>query len=142
MFYRQEDLRSFVIPPDFDDAFVNLGLGALLSETKQDFPASHAQWMSQNTNVTSVFDALKKYAYRPMSSNDAVNIIDARTYFCLRHFLEDAVKNKDEIALIPTWVNVFWLSLIHSFYSSGELNRSENKSFCKSYTSSVLAGVL
>ena len=111
--FRQEDIRSFVIPPDFDDAFVNLGLGALLSEVKHDFPASHAQWMSQNTNITSVFDALKKYAYRPMSGNNAINIIDGRTYFYLRYFLEDAVNNKEEIALIPTWVSLFLSVVMH-----------------------------
>ena len=96
-----------MIPPDFDDTFVNLGLGSLLAEVKQDFPASHAQWLSQNTNVTSVFDALKKYAYRPMSDNDAVNVIDCRTYFYLRYFLEEAKKNQEDIALVPTWVSGF-----------------------------------
>ncbi|KAH3781364.1 hypothetical protein DPMN_159191 [Dreissena polymorpha] len=58
-------LHAFMIPPDFDDTFVNLGLGSLLAEMKDEFPETHAQWQSQNTNVTSVFDALKKYAYRP-----------------------------------------------------------------------------
>ena len=36
----------FQIPPDFDDTFVNLGLGALLTEVKEYFPESHAQWKS------------------------------------------------------------------------------------------------
>jgi hypothetical protein len=93
-----------MIPPDFDDTFVNLGLGALLAEMKDHFPASHAQWQSQNTNVTSVFNALKKYAYRPMSSNKAINSIDGRTYFYLRFFLENAKNNGEDIALVPTWV--------------------------------------
>lgn len=94
----------FMIPPDFDDTFVNLGLGALLAEVKQDFPESHAQWKSQNTNLTSIYDALKKYAYRPMSKRDAVNSIDCRTYFYLRFFLEKAEENKEDIALVPTWI--------------------------------------
>ena len=94
----------FMIPPDFDDTFVNLGLGALLAEIKQDYPASYDQWMSQNTNITSVYDALKKYAYRPMTEKDAVNSIDCRTYFYLRFFLEKEMKNKEDIALVPTWV--------------------------------------
>ena len=105
--FRNMYLRAFMIPPDFDDTFVNLGLGALLAELRQDFPASHAQWASQNTNITSVYDALKKYAYRPMSGNDAINIIDCRTYFYLRYFLEEAMKNKEDIALVPTWVSFF-----------------------------------
>ncbi|WAR15542.1 hypothetical protein MAR_005647 [Mya arenaria] len=96
-------LRAFQIPPDFDDTFVNLGLGSLLAEMKEEFPAAHAQWQSQNTNVTSVFDALKKYAYRPMSSDFNVNAIDARTYFYLRYFLQKVPKDEDVI-LVPTWI--------------------------------------
>ena len=94
----------FKIPPDFDDTFVNLGLGALLTEVKQDFPESHAQWISQNTNLSSIYDALKKYAYRPMSEKEAINSIDCRTYFYLRFFLEKAMHSKEDIALVPTWI--------------------------------------
>jgi len=92
-----------MIPPDFDDTFVNLGLGSLLAEMKEQFPGAHAQWQSQNTNVTSVFDALKKYAYRPKSKDYNVNAIDCRTYFYLRKFLEQ-VQETEDIALVPTWV--------------------------------------
>lgn len=101
-----------MIPPDFDDTFVNIGLGALLAEMKDQFPASHAQWQSQNTNITSVFNALKKYAYRPMSSNKAINAIDCRTYFYLRYFLEKAKNAGDDIALVPTWV---WFLFVYLF---------------------------
>lgn len=69
------------------------------------FPESHAQWQSQNTNVTSVFDALRKYAYRPMSSDVNVNAIDCRTYFYLRYFLEKVPRNEN-VMLVPTWVSV------------------------------------
>jgi len=93
-----------MIPPDFDDTFVNLGLGSLLAEMKDEFPETHAQWMSQNTNVTSVFDAVKKYAYRPMSSDVNVNAIDCRTYFYLRYFLDKVPKGED-VMLVPTWVS-------------------------------------
>ena len=93
-----------MIPPDFDDTFVNLGLGSLLTDIKQDFPETHAQWLSQNTNITSIYDALKRYAYRPMSSNNAINTIDCRTYFYLRFFLEKAKANNEDIALVSTWV--------------------------------------
>ena len=105
IFFRSGYLHAFMIPPDFDDTFVNIGLGALLSEMKEDFPDTHAQWMSQNTNLTSVYDALKKYAYRPMSNKSAINSIDCRTYFYLRFFLEDAMNKKEDIALVPTWVS-------------------------------------
>ena len=105
IFFRSGYLHAFMIPPDFDDTFVNIGLGALLSEMKEDFPDTHAQWISQNTNITSVYDALKKYAYRPMSNKSAINSIDCRTYFYLRFFLEEAMNKKEDIALVPTWVS-------------------------------------
>ncbi|KAH3781358.1 hypothetical protein DPMN_159185 [Dreissena polymorpha] len=101
-------LKAFMIPPDFDDTFVNLGLGALLAEMKEEFPATHAQWRSQNTNVTSVFDALKLYAYRPKSNDSNINAIDSRTYFYLRHFLQQVPKDED-VALVPTWVKYITL---------------------------------
>ena len=53
----------FKIPPDFDDTFVNIALGSLLMEGGQ-FPAATQQWKGQNKNLTSVFDSLKRYAYR------------------------------------------------------------------------------
>lgn len=93
-----------MIPPDFDDTFVNLGLGSLLAEMKEHFPQTYAQWQSQNTNVSSVYDALKKYAYRPKSGDKNVNAIDCRTYFYLRYFLEKVPENED-VMLVPTWVS-------------------------------------
>ncbi|KAH3782482.1 hypothetical protein DPMN_160397 [Dreissena polymorpha] len=81
-----------MIPPDFDDTFVNLGLGLLLAEMKDEFTETLAQWRSQNTNVTSVFEALKKYAYHPNSNDSNINAIDCRTYFYLRHFLQQFPK--------------------------------------------------
>ena len=54
---------AFHIPPDFDDTFVNIGLGSLLASDGR-FPAAAEQWQRQNKNITSAFNALKKYAYR------------------------------------------------------------------------------
>ena len=71
---------------------------------KSDFPEAQAQWSSQNSNITSIFDAVKKYSYRPLSGNKAVNSIDCRTYFYLRYFLEDAVNRGEDVALVSTWV--------------------------------------
>ena len=106
LYSRHGYLGAFLIPPDFDDTFVNLGLGSLLQELQADFPDAHAQWRAQNTNVTSVFDALKKYAYRPMSGDKAVNTIDPRTYFYIRYFLEEAEQRGENISLVPTWVRM------------------------------------
>ncbi|KAL8564292.1 hypothetical protein ACOMHN_050903 [Nucella lapillus] len=96
--------RAFHIPPDFDDTFVNLGLGALLKDLQQEFPEVQALWSSQNTNLTSVLDALRRYAYRPFSQDQSVNTIDTRTYYYIRHFLTEAQARQEDIALVPTWV--------------------------------------
>ncbi|KAK3575712.1 hypothetical protein CHS0354_022344 [Potamilus streckersoni] len=97
-------LDAFLLPPDFDDTFANLGLGSLLSSLAEDLPQSYQQWRSQNTNISSIFDALKKFAYRPLSKDYAVNLIDDRTYVFLRFFLEKLQKDDQDIALVPTWV--------------------------------------
>ena len=48
---------------------------------------------------------LKKYAYRPFSSDNDTNSIDPRTFFYIRDFLYNEVKSGHrELALITTWV--------------------------------------
>jgi len=97
-------LRAFQIPPDFDDSFVNLGLGAMLKDLSKDLPAAHSQWVSKNDNLTSLTDALRRYAYRPFSKDNNLNTIDVRTYYYMRFFLEEAAARKEDIALVPTWI--------------------------------------
>ena len=62
-FERYYFAAAFHIPPDFDDTFVNIGLGSLLTSDER-FQAGAAKWQQQNKNITSAFNALKKYAYR------------------------------------------------------------------------------
>ncbi|XP_046380058.2 uncharacterized protein LOC124151576 [Haliotis rufescens] len=95
---------AFHIPPDFDDTFLNIGLGSLLSEMSHLYPTYDKMWRSHNTNLTSVFDALKYYAYRPFSGNQRVNTIDSRTYYYLRHWLEQEKQAGHDVALVPTWI--------------------------------------
>lgn len=92
---------AFHIPPDFDDTFVNIGLGSLLKEIPG-YSDLFAKWQSTNSNLTSVLHALKRYAYRPHSNNTRVNTIDPRTYFYLHKFL--AATNKTDAAFVPTWI--------------------------------------
>ncbi|KAK7505582.1 hypothetical protein BaRGS_00003327 [Batillaria attramentaria] len=96
--------RAFHIPPDFDDTFVNLGLGALLTDLGPELPEALSRWRHHNTNLTSVLDALKSYAYRPFSQDKNVNTIDPRTYYYIRHFLDYAKNQSLDVALVPTWV--------------------------------------
>ena len=44
-------LQAFRVPPDFDDTFVNLGMGALLHEMREDFASSYATWTKSNNNL-------------------------------------------------------------------------------------------
>ncbi|XP_062587918.1 uncharacterized protein LOC134249593 [Saccostrea cucullata] len=97
-------VKAFHIPPDFDDTFVNIGLGSLLKEMSKTFPQSFQTWMKRNSNLTSILTALKKYVYRPMSEDSNANSIDPRTYFYIRGFLENARDAGDTIALVSTWV--------------------------------------
>lgn len=95
---------AFHIPPDFDDTFVNLGLGGMLSVFHTMFPSSHLSWMKMNDNITSVFESVKKYAYRPFSQDTRQNTIDTRTYMYLRSFVEAASQQGQDVALVTTWL--------------------------------------
>ena len=96
----------FHIPPDFDDTSVNLGLGSLLKDLITEFPQSSVYWQSVNSNLSSVFHALKHYAYRPTSNDSRVNSIDTRTYYYMRRFLENATAENKTVSLVTTWVSI------------------------------------
>ncbi|XP_071111866.1 uncharacterized protein [Haliotis cracherodii] len=97
-------MSVFHVPPDFDDTFLNIGLGSMLKETSHTFPEASDLWKSQNSNLTSVFDALKRYAYRPFSGDQRVNTIDSRSYVYLRKWLEQEEKAGNDVVLVPTWI--------------------------------------
>lgn len=94
----------FQIPPDFDDTSVNLGMGSLIRDMALEFPQSNAKWQIKHSNLSSVFSALKYYAYKPMSNESRINTIDTRTYFYMRKFLEWAKSEGRDVALTATWV--------------------------------------
>ncbi|XP_041377849.1 uncharacterized protein LOC121390166 isoform X2 [Gigantopelta aegis] len=138
---------AFQIPPDFDDSFLNLGLGSLLLEMKADFPTELSLWKESNTNVTSVFDALKRYAYRPFSANKNINTIDPRTYFYIRHFLLDAHDKSQDVALVTTWIQD--IEEVMATYKKGvampfginNVDVTVSANFLYGVTSSVLCGL-
>ncbi|KAK3104440.1 hypothetical protein FSP39_002073 [Pinctada imbricata] len=101
---REGYARVFHIPPDFDDTSVNLGLGSLLKDLITEFPQSSVLWQSKNSNLSSVFNALKHYAYKPIGGDRRVNTIDGRTYFYMRKFLENASIENKSVALVTTWI--------------------------------------
>ncbi|KAL5014984.1 hypothetical protein ScPMuIL_009254 [Solemya velum] len=97
-------LAAFQVPADFDDTFVNIGIGSLLRGMRNEFPESNSFWTQTNDNLTFIFSEMKRVAYRPLSSEESVNTIDPRTYFYIRKFLQNAVSDKKDLALITTWV--------------------------------------
>ncbi|XP_071111910.1 uncharacterized protein [Haliotis cracherodii] len=101
---RNASTLEFHLPADFDDTFLNIGLGSMLAEMSLEYPGAYKLWSSHNTNTTSVFDALKYYAYRPFSGDQRVNTIDARSYYYLRPWLEQEKAAGRDVALVPTWV--------------------------------------
>ncbi|KAL5014184.1 hypothetical protein ScPMuIL_008454 [Solemya velum] len=101
---REMYLTVFQVPPDFDDTFVNIGIGSLLREMRSEFPESNLFWTQKNSNLTFIFSEMKRVAYRPLSSEESVNTIDTRTYFYIRKFLQNSISEKKDLALIPTWV--------------------------------------
>ena len=105
--FRNDILRAFFIPADFDDTFVNLGLGAMLMQQRLDFPDPFVEWTLNNTRLGTVFESIKKYAYRPFSNSLDSNLIDPRTYFYMRDFLYSVQEEGKNLSLITTWIMNF-----------------------------------
>lgn len=97
---------SPVFPADSDDTFSWLGLGGMLKMAKDQrgiFSRQLQTWLDLNVNITSAFEALKQYSYRPFSQDPSSNTIDSRSYFALRSFLDQAKMLNEDIALVTTW---------------------------------------
>lgn len=94
----------FQIPPDFDDTYLNMGLGATLSQLQKIYPGIFDNWSKSYSDVKQLIDATVKYAYRPFDNDSNNNIIDPRTYFASRKFLEEAKSSNKSVALITTWI--------------------------------------
>jgi hypothetical protein len=92
------------IPPDFDDTFVNLGLGAVLSQRKQVYPEQFNRWLASNSDVDGLVNLTNKYTYKPFDSDLNKNLIDPRTYFYARKFIEQAEKKNQTLSLFTTWI--------------------------------------
>ena len=95
-------VQAFKIPADFDDTFVNVGLGSLLMEQRFSFPNAFVEWTLNNTKLETVFDALKTFSYRPFHQDLDCSLIDPRTFFYLRNFLYK-YEEQGDIALPATW---------------------------------------
>eukprot|EP00820_Chromera_velia_P020951 Cvel_29564.t1-p1 / transcript=Cvel_29564.t1 / gene=Cvel_29564 / organism=Chromera_velia_CCMP2878 / gene_product=hypothetical protein / transcript_product=hypothetical protein / location=Cvel_scaffold4063:1-3527(-) / protein_length=513 / sequence_SO=supercontig / SO=protein_coding / is_pseudo=false len=105
----------FNVPPDFDDSFVNLGLGALLKEQRKEFPQSWAAFEGMNGNNWMASRALVQFAYRPESDDFDQSVLDPRTYFWIREFLWEKTGQVEGGLFLPsTWVSNVTLDSILS----------------------------
>ena len=89
----------FEIPPDFDDTYLNIGLGVQLKLLQDKYPSIYPQWVQTNSNMKKLIDLTLQYAYRPSSEYLDQNIIDPRTYFWLRDFIRD----NPQAIIVTTW---------------------------------------
>lgn len=82
------------------------------------FHASIKNWFRNNSDFAELFNLLKFKAYRPFISynftknyntsngqyTNNTDLIDPRTYFVIRKFLEQKFKNKEDVVLPTTWI--------------------------------------
>lgn len=97
-------LDAFHIPPDFDDTYLNLGLGATLNKLNNKYPLAYKSWLFNNSDFEHLINVTSKYAYRPFDDDLNKNTIDPRTYYYARKFIQDAYINNEPISIITTWV--------------------------------------
>ena len=87
--------------------FVNIGLGTMLSSYHPN-PHPYQLWMGNNTNFTHAFQTLKKYAYRPFGDGETA-VIDPRSYFYLRGFLQEVSEKREgggaKSGFVTTWAH-------------------------------------
>jgi hypothetical protein len=97
-------VNEFCIPPDFDDTYVNLGLGATLSRITAQYPHAYDRWALNNSDVQQLVNVTTKYSYKPFGADANYNVIDPRTFFFARNFVQEAKANNQPISLITTWI--------------------------------------
>ena len=90
---------AFEIPADFDDTYLNIGLGAQLKLVQDKYPSVFNRWTQTNLNMKKLVELTTRYAYRPSSSNFDQSTIDPRTYFWIRDFVRD----NPQAVIVTTW---------------------------------------
>uniref|UniRef100_A0A0B7BBD3 Uncharacterized protein n=1 Tax=Arion vulgaris TaxID=1028688 RepID=A0A0B7BBD3_9EUPU len=88
---------------DSDGTFLWLELGSSIEMQVNEFPLVWDKWFNYKSNISVAFDALKKYAYRPFSTDPFVNTVDSGNYYYLRHFLDDAKAAGNDVVLPSVW---------------------------------------
>lgn len=99
----QTAIKAFQIPPDFDDTYLNIGIGSALHRLSKSYGTLYSEWLKNNSNFNELIENTVKYAYRPFENSEQ-SIIDPRTYFYARPFILEAEKHNQPLALITTWI--------------------------------------
>jgi hypothetical protein len=86
-------------------------------DNNQDLQNTVNNWFRNNSDYSSLFEVLKTKAYRPfinsnfstvnsseIKKNNYSDVIDTRTYFVIRGFLEEKFSQKQELILPTTWI--------------------------------------
>ena len=97
-----ELLERFNMPSDADDTGWALCLGATLKESAGKFSDAAQLWDRSNLDTSAIMDRIKRYAYRPNGKDQAVNIIDPRTYYWMRSYLRQ--NSEPDVAVMTTWM--------------------------------------
>ncbi|HUT16499.1 MAG TPA: hypothetical protein VMY98_09680 [Anaerolineae bacterium] len=97
-----ELLERFNMPSDADDTGWALCLGATLKESTGRFSDAAQLWERANLDTSGIMDHIKRYAYRPNGEDQAVNIIDPRTYYWMRSYLHQ--NPGPDVAVMTTWM--------------------------------------
>ena len=79
----------FKISPDFDDTYLNLGVGVFACEHPE-FEKQCNYWKEYNSDMEMLVNYTRKYAYRPFSNDTNENVLDGRSYFYSRYYFYEA----------------------------------------------------
>jgi len=84
---------------NFDDTFLYIGIGALLSKSK--FHDTYGVWVNNTPDISPTLKLLSKYAYRPFSKDANNNMIAPYSYYVLRDLISEMEEQKRTSFSIP-----------------------------------------
>ena len=95
--------QAYIIPSDLDDTFTSLALTSYLKYFN--IPEFKSAWEDKNKNIKGLFNEIKRFVYKPFSSEDPTNPLDPRTYFWIHDYvIKKKNENKLDISIPMTWL--------------------------------------
>jgi len=102
------------LPADFDDSALNWILGLRLKRCRESCPDAWSTWSARDFDFRKLARHAVACAYRPFSSDPAINAIDPRSFYVSRTFLWDIAdrgRGTADYALLTTWASTLEESL-------------------------------